>query len=610
MRVAPRTDDARPLAVTVAFVSDFDGYRIEFVEHAKARSMVYPTPRPPRRPTGASASPARPGGVPRGLSGLGPFPLALAAPAGLATEEVVGAASLEQLAATPVPALGEPLGVDVVEVVEVVEVVGEVVGQHHRGAGAVGEGGAARPRVRSLPSMDPDRQHEIARAAGLDLAASVQIAGADPVLPARFPIGEVAAVALGWVGDRAAELAGLTGDDRPVVHVGVGHAAASLLGFGIQQLDGQTGVRTNHANPLVALHRAGDDRWIHLHGGFPGLAAGTCEVLGLDPTAEHTEDRVASAVGEWRAADLEDTLAAAGMCGAMVRSHEEWLGHEHGRVADDLPTVRLTRVGGAVPADPDRFASSRPLEGLRVLDLTRVLAGPTCGRTLAALGAEVLSVRAEHLPSVPIFVIDTGHGKRSTFLDLRDAEDRRRFEDLLAEVDVLVQGYRPGVMERLGLSAAEVMERRPGIVCCWINAYGPEGPWRDRPGWEQLAQSAGGIAHAQGEPGQPALVPAAASDYTTGYLAAGGVVDALARQSREGGSWLVEASLSQTVAWLTRLGPTIDPSGAAGFGELDMRETETADGTLTHLGPGLAIDGLDIGWERPPPRLGEHDAAW
>ncbi|HPG27142.1 MAG TPA: CoA transferase, partial [Myxococcota bacterium] len=210
---------------------------------------------------------------------------------------------------------------------------------------------------------------------------------------------------------------------------------------------------------------------------------------------------------------------------------------------------------------------------MRVLDLTRVLAGPTCGRTLALFGADVLRVGASRLPSVEPFVIDTGAGKRNTSLDLTDPDDAATTRRLVEAADVVVCGYRPGALDRHGFGPGDLLALRPGLVVVLVDCYGHSGPWAGRPGWEQLAQSAAGIAAAEGE-GSPQLLPAAATDYTTGYLAAAGVLDALARRRSDGGSYVVRASLCATARWLSGAGTDLDPAEAAG---VDPTATITMD---------------------------------
>ena len=253
---------------------------------------------------------------------------------------------------------------------------------------------------------------------------------------------------------------------------------------------------------------------------------------------------------------------------------------------------------------------------MRVLDLTRVLAGPACARLLAEHGADVLHVNGEHLDNVPAFVLDTGHGKRSASLDLRREGDVERLRALVGDADVFSQGYRSGALERRGFGPAQLAELNPGIVAVTINCYGDVGPWRQRPGWEQLAQSVTGIAMAEGahlDPaGRPRLVPAAAADYTTGYLAALGTMAALRRRSIEGGAYHVRASLCQTATWIAEDGPCVDPSTATGPGDLTpwMVDEATALGTLTHLTPVAQLSATPARWATPVVPLGTHPPTW
>jgi crotonobetainyl-CoA:carnitine CoA-transferase CaiB-like acyl-CoA transferase len=457
--------------------------------------------------------------------------------------------------------------------------------------------------------LDDSRLDEILAAARLTLppGADVRIDGADPVLASRYPAGEAAAVALAAQATAAAELWRVRTGRPQAVAVDVRAAAASLVSFLLMRLDGgPPPQREAAALPTVALYECADRRWIHLHGAFPKLLAGTLDVLQCGPA----RDEIAAAVKTWRAQDLEDALAQAGMCGGMARTIEEWMAHPQGQALADLAVVEIERIGDAPPEPLP--AGDRPLAGIRALDLTRVLAGPACGRTLAEHGADVMLVNSPNLPNVAAFVLDTSHGKRSAYLDLDEPAQAATLRDLIRGADVFTQGYRSGAMERRGLAPKDVAAMRPGIVYVSINCYGHTGPWHERPGWEQLAQTATGIAVTHGTPQQPQLIPAAACDYTTGYLAAYGVMTALARRAIEGGSWHVRASLAQTAMWLTRLGTTRDPPAATGLGDLSqyMMDSQTAGGVLTHLAPSARMSETPPRWDRPSPALGADPPAW
>ncbi len=379
-------------------------------------------------------------------------------------------------------------------------------------------------------------------------------------------------------------------------------------------LDGETPQRVAD-DPLIALYECRDGRWVHLHGAFPRLADPTRRVLGIGESADTAN--VAAAVAKWDAQALENALADAKTCGAMVRTQAEWAAHPQGQAVGALARVEIEKIGESAPEPVG--GSSRPLDGVRVLDLTRILAGPTNGRTLAEHGADVLLVNSPRLDNVPPFVMDTSHGKRSTFLDLDDGADHERLVTLASSADVFAQGYRSGAMERRGLTPDELADRRPGLVYVTMNCYGDVGPWRERPGWEQLAQTVSGIAAVQGargDPqrvgdGRPVLIPAAACDYTTGYLAALGTMAALWRRSHEGGSYHVRASLCHTAMWFARES-RVDRAAATGFGDVEpfLVTTDTAFGRLRHLAPVALMSATPPHWALPTTPLGAHPPEW
>ena len=222
--------------------------------------------------------------------------------------------------------------------------------------------------------------------------------------------------------------------------------------------------------------------------------------------------------------------------------------HPQGQAISDVPVIEIIKIDDGEPQPLP--AAARPLDGVRVLDLTRVLAGPVSGRTMAAHGADVLHVRSPKLPSMEVFVAETNQGKFSTVLDLTRDEAAARLQDLARDADIFVQGYRGGAMDARGFGPDDLAQLRPGIIYVSLNCYGHSGPWAQRPGWEQLAQSVSGLAEEGGRPGDPRLVPAAPCDYTTGYLAACGAMMALTRRMREGGSYHVRLLLSRTAMWI------------------------------------------------------------
>ncbi|WP_328702798.1 CoA transferase [Belnapia mucosa] len=286
-----------------------------------------------------------------------------------------------------------------------------------------------------------------------------------------------------------------------------------------------------------------DGRWFLPHFNLPHLERRVLDVLGC----ESTPASVSAAISRWNADALEAAIAEAHACGGKVRTREEWLTHPQCAYLAARPVVEIIKVaeGEPEPLPP----GDRPLLGVRVLDLTRILAGPTAGRTLAEHGADVLMVAAPHLPQVPEYVRDLSHGKRSCFLDLRRDDGAGCLAALAREADVFVNGYRPGQLGGRGFGLEDLVGLRPGLIVASISCFGSGGPFATRVGWEQIAQSVSGIAHTHGEVtgvGRPKLAPAPICDYLTGYLAAFGAMLALARRAREGGSYHVQASLCQS----------------------------------------------------------------
>ncbi len=454
------------------------------------------------------------------------------------------------------------------------------------------------------------------RGRGMPDEGEVVIGGAEPVFDTRFRIGETCAAVLAGVGVAVSDLWEAKTGRRQNAAVDVRHAAATLRSTHYlqrRQPDGRFQVLESpsmrHMATITQPWPTRDGRWFLPHFNLPNLQARVCKVLGLerDPPPE----AVAKAVATWDALDLEEAIAEARACGAMVRSNEEWLAHPHGQALAALPLVQITRIGDS---DPEPLpAGGAPLAGVRALDLTRILAGPIAARTLAEHGADVLMVTAKHLPQVPEHVVDTSHGKRSCFLDLTKPDEAAKLRELARGADVFSQGYRPGIMRKHGFAPEDLAALRPGIVYVSITCYGPEGPMRDRAGWEQVAQTVTGICH-EGRDDRPALLPAAACDYTTGYLGAFGVLLALARRAREGGSYHVQVSLCQSGMYIYRQGqcPRGDATTDLSEAELDdlRLETETGHGTIRHLGPVLKLSETPPKWSRPTPVLGGDAPRW
>ena len=447
-------------------------------------------------------------------------------------------------------------------------------------------------------------------------AADVEICGgADPILPTPFRIGETAAASLAAVGLAAADLWKLRTGRGQQIAVDTRHATASLRSSKYMTMGGKPAGAERH--PIMGVYPAKNGRWSYLHCNFPNHRDAALGVLGVE---EEDGEAVRRAVARWDALELEEAIIAANGAGGMARSMEEWARHPQSAAVASLPLLEIEKIGDSPPeALPD---GSRPLSGIRVLDLTRVLAGPTCARTLAEHGADVMKITAPHLPSIPAQENDTGHGKLSAHLDLRQANDLETMRGLAREADVFSQGYRPGTLAKRGLSPEDLAALRPGIIYISLSAFGRLGPWSSRRGFDTVVQTVSGITARQGElfPGAepgPQFYPVSAIDYLTGYLMAFGSMVALARRVREGGSWLVRISLAQTGRWLVNRGQVPETELRDVPEDFTPQEVErwstvsdVPGGRLGHLAPVLQLSETQPHWARPSVPLGYHQPVW
>ncbi len=447
------------------------------------------------------------------------------------------------------------------------------------------------------------------------LADVVEITGgADPVLPTPFRISETAAATLAAVGLAASDLWKLRTGREQRVAVDTRQATASLRSGHYLTIDGT--YVSPAPNAVMGTYPAKNGRWSYLHCNFPNHRAAALKVLGVP------EDRetVRKAVAQWDALELEEAIIAAKGAGGMVRTMDEWAQHPQGMAVASLPLMEIIKIADS-PAEPSP-PGDRPLSGIRVLDLTRVIAGPTCGRTLAEHGADVLKISAEHLPSLGRQEYDTGHGKLSAHLDLRDQKQKEILRGLVREADVFSQGYRPGTLAGRGFSPEALAALRPGMVVVSLCAFGHVGPWASRRGFDTVIQTVSGITTRQGEvfPGAapgPQFYPVSAIDFLTGYLMAFGAMVALGRRAREGGSWHVRISLAQVGRWLVSRGqvPVAELKNVAkDFTPDELKRwsmtSETPVGRLQHLSPVLRMSETPPRWARTMVPLGHSQPVW
>jgi crotonobetainyl-CoA:carnitine CoA-transferase CaiB-like acyl-CoA transferase len=425
-------------------------------------------------------------------------------------------------------------------------------------------------------------------------------------LPSRLPVMELARSTVAVCSLAAAELAARrTGGPVPAVRVDDGAVTAAFLSDRLVRVDG---VAPTTFAPLSRFWRAADG-WVRTHANYPHHRDRLLHALGLPTDADASA--VAAAIGRLTALDAEERVYAAGGLAVAARSAKEWAGHAQGAAAAEHALLVVERIGDPQPPRAGGGSVALPCAGLRVLDLTRVLAGPVATRTLALLGADVLRIDAAGLPESQDAHTDTGLGKRSARLDLGRATDRAVFEELLASADVVATGYRPGALDRFGLSPEELAGRRPGLVVARLSAWGQYGPWGRRRGFDSLVQAASGIAMTEGDQDRPGALPAQALDHGTGCLAAAGVLRARTEQHETGGARLVELALSQTAAWLSdRLAKTPDRSSDGYDAGQWLTERDSPMGRLRHALPALSYAGGPLNWSRPPGFWGTDAPEW
>jgi crotonobetainyl-CoA:carnitine CoA-transferase CaiB-like acyl-CoA transferase len=435
---------------------------------------------------------------------------------------------------------------------------------------------------------------------------AVELDARGEILPSPLPAGELACATVTAALLAAAELAEARGGARPAVSIEAQHVATAFVSERFTRVAGRPFAAGFHA--LSAFMPAADG-WVRLHGNYPHHRVALLAALDVrDP------DNVRAAVAERRAVEVEEAVVAAGGCAAAVRDEATWAAHPQGAAVAAVPLLDLAPVGAAPPRAP-LSPGALPAAGLRVLDLTRVIAGPVGTRMLGALGADVLRIDPPFLPEPEEQAVDALPGKRSAFLDLRDAAGRATFEQLLAGADVLVHGYRPGALAAHGLGGRELAERHPHLTVVALSAWGSTGPWGDRRGFDSLVQAATGIATACRPPGEdtPGRLPAQALDHGTGYLIAAAALRGLATRERDGCAVHAELALACTAHWLLQQPRRAAPAGdAAGAPDATpyLVTLPSPRGEITLVAPPGRLDGRTLRWRSAPPALGADPPTW
>ena len=440
--------------------------------------------------------------------------------------------------------------------------------------------------------------------------ARVRLTGEEGQIPSSFRVAVAGQTTIAAAGLAAAEIWRLRSGEAQDVTVDMRHAVVECRSERYLRLDDKPPPPAWDA--IAGVYRTGDGRFVRCHTNFPHHRDAVCKVLGC--VAER--DKVQAALMQWKGEDFETAAYAAGGVVALMRSYDEWSALPQARALAGLPLISIEKIGDA---PPKRWPQGdRPLAGVRVLDLSRVIAGPVAGRTLAVHGADALLVSGPDLPAIPWLTIDTGRGKLTTFIELKSEAGRAQMRALLKDADIFSQGYRPSALSALGFSPEEAARINPGIVYVTLSAYGDAGPWAERRGFDSLVQTTTGFNHAEGRAAGvdgPKELPAQMLDHATGYLMAFGAMMAKARQVREGGSWHVRVSLAQTGRWLWNLGrlesglDTPDITGDAVHAAF-METVSSGFGTLKAVRHSAVLSKTPARWDRPAMPLGSHPPQW
>lgn len=407
-----------------------------------------------------------------------------------------------------------------------------------------------------------------------------------------------------------------------------GLTAAAFDSFGHLRIAGR---KPQGFAPLSGFHRTGDG-WIRLHANYPHHEQRLLQALGA-ASPEEAEQQLRSMA----ALEAEAAIQGLGGIAAAVRTRSAWLGSDMGRaaglgpwIAFDFPegTTGGLGLGESVAAAAARHGAGagpgvphngRPLDGLRVLDLTRVIAGPVATRLLAALGAEVLRIDPPAFPEIEGQFVDTAFGKRSAEADLSIADNQRKLRQLLADADLLVAGYRHGALDRFGLNSGELLASYPGLAVVTLDSWGSAGPWSSLRGFDSIVQAACGIAHIYGKEDddgerRPGALPVQALDHATGYGVAAAAIHLLARRRDAGTGGAAHLSLARTAEELFSLGRNAgrdeDTGRPSELPAPDYRSMDSTYGELRYVGPPLMDADQPLDYPSPPPPYGGSPLAW
>ncbi|KAK7219690.1 hypothetical protein V2G26_007693 [Clonostachys chloroleuca] len=451
---------------------------------------------------------------------------------------------------------------------------------------------------------------------------SISLSGNDAlVIPSSYKLGILAQSAIALTALGAAQIYSLR-NNKPVprIQVPLEHAAAEFKSERLYILDGKPA--PSPWGPIGGLHQTSDG-YVRVHDSFPNHANGILELMGLP--LDSSREQLAEKIAEWASIDLEHVATVEGkLTTYALRSYRQWDSLPQSKAIASFP-IQVTNLSSAEPKPFPNLAQlggAKCLRGLRVLEMSRVIAAPLSGKTLAAHGADVIWVTSPRLPDLPTMDRDFGRGKRTVHLDINNAADKEQLIELIKTCDVFIQGFRPGSLATKGLSSEELIKLNPSIVIANMSAFGPDGPWSGRRGYDSLVQTCSGMniseaEHAgQGEVARP--TPCQALDHAGGYYLASGIMTALYRRATQGGSWRVDVSLAGVMKYLRSLGQY---PGSTGFQSKDFEKLSdvpaeyierrsTGFGMMEAIRHSASVEGCEVGWEVMPKPLGSDTPQW
>ncbi|KAH7010284.1 hypothetical protein EDB80DRAFT_839526, partial [Ilyonectria destructans] len=445
--------------------------------------------------------------------------------------------------------------------------------------------------------------------------------GNEPALPSSYKIGVLAQSSITLAALAAAQIHALRNSIAvPQVEVPLEHATIEFKSERLYVLDGKPA--PSPWGPIGGLHKTSDG-YVRIHDSFSNHGNGMLELMDLPLSS--TRQQLGQKVAGWASIDLENVATVEGKLATYaLRSYRQWDVLPQAKTISNFPiAVKRLSVKGSKGL-PSRMSggNSRCLSGLRVLEMSRVIAAPLCGKTLAAHGADVMWVTSPNLPDLPTMDRDFGRGKRTVQLDIHNTEDRERLIELIKTCDVFVQGFRPGSLSAYGLSPEELVKINPNIIIANMSAFGTSGPWSGRRGYDSLVQTCSGMNVSEAEhagKGEAARqTPCQALDHAGGYMLATGILTALHRRATQGGSWKVDVSLAGAMKYLRSLGQY---PGSTGF---DCKDFEgpadvprkyveakmTGFGLMEAIRHSATIKGCEVGWEIMPKPLGSDSPEW